>query len=173
MVRFFLGDWLVTDEAAGKNAASVPTLATVADLSDVNQVVEQAVMAWPLSERLRRLSLPLLTYTEADWQYYQFLVLRDCVTITSIAAWDPLTRLTTEHGSAALLHGLYVLPDWQGQGLGWRLVKAVAERAVALPVDGLLIKAERTAASYFKKRGLLAVPAANRQDYPYQFWLNL
>ncbi len=60
MVRFFLGDWLVTDEAAGKNAASVPTLATVADLSDVNQVVEQAVMAWPLSERLRRLSLKIV-----------------------------------------------------------------------------------------------------------------
>jgi GNAT superfamily N-acetyltransferase len=148
-------------------------VASTADLPQINQVVEQAVMAWPLSERLRRLSLPLLIYTEIDYQYYQFLVKRDNTNIVAIAAWDPHTLLATAHGNAVLFHGLYVAPDSQGQGMGWQLVQAVADRARELPVDGLLIKAERVAVSYFEQRGLLAVAAAGRQDYPYQFWLNL
>jgi GNAT superfamily N-acetyltransferase len=130
-------------------------------------------MAWPLSERLRRLSLPLLIYSETDWQYYEFLVMRDGSTVAAMSAWDSHTRLSTQYGSAALLHGLYVAPDWQGQSIGWQLVQAVAKKARALPVDGLLIKAERVAASYFKQRGMLAVAATGRQDYPYQFWLDL
>jgi hypothetical protein len=45
--------------------------------------------------------------------------------------------------------------------------------ARALPVDGVLVKAERIAVSYFESRGLLVVAATDRQDYPYQFWLGL
>jgi GNAT superfamily N-acetyltransferase len=163
----------MTGPTLGKGEMQAITPASVADLLQVNKVVEQAVMAWPLSERLRRLSLPLLTYTETDWQYYQFLVMREHGAIVAMTAWDPHTALLTEHGSAALLHGLYVAPDWQGQGLGWQLLQAVADRARALPVEGLLIKAERVAASYFEQRGLQAVAATTLQDYPYQFWLRL
>ncbi|MFT6437072.1 MAG: GNAT superfamily N-acetyltransferase [Candidatus Azotimanducaceae bacterium] len=148
-------------------------VATLEDVSQINLVIEQAVMAWPLSERLRRLSLPLLRYTEADWPHYQFLIKREHDSVVAIAAWDPHTRCATVHGHAALLHGLYVMPAWQGCGIGWRLIQEVAKLARALPVDGVLVKAERIAVSYFESRGLLVVAATDRQDYPYQFWLGL
>jgi GNAT superfamily N-acetyltransferase len=173
MARFFLGDRLVKDQAPGKGELLTAAPASVTDLLPVNQVIEQAVMAWPLSERLRRLSLPLLTYAEIDWQYYEFLVIRDHNIIVAMTAWDPHTLLSTKHGNAALLHGLYVTPHRQGQGLGWNLVRTVADRARSLRVEGLLIKAERVAVSYFEQHGLQAVAPASRQDYPYQFWLDL
>ena len=93
--------------------------------------------------------------------------------MVAIAAWGPSAGLVTEHGNAVLLHGLYVAPDSQGCGLGWQLMQEVAERARALPVDGVLVKAERISISYFEKRGLLSVAATGRQSYPYQFWLSL
>jgi GNAT superfamily N-acetyltransferase len=65
------------------------------------------------------------------------------------------------------------MPAWQGCGIGWRLIQEVAKLARALPVDGVLVKAERIAVSYFESRGLLVVAATDRQDYPYQFWLGL
>lgn len=156
-----------------KSESADIAVATLEDLPQLNWVIEQAVMAWPLSERLRRLSLPLLSYTRADWPHYQFLIKRHLANVIAIAAWDANTRLATGHGSGVLLHGLYVAPASQGRGVGWQLVQEVAERARALPVDGVLVKAERIAISYFEKRGLLAVAPTDRQDYPYQFWLSL
>lgn len=158
---------------ADKRELADISVATLKNLPQINLVIEQAVMAWPLSERLRRLSLPLLSYTEADWRHYQFLLKREQGSVVAIAAWDPHTRWATVHGHAALLHGLYVMPAWQGSGIGWRLIQQVAKLARALPVDGVLVKAERIAVSYFEARGLLAVAAVDRQDYPYQFWLGL
>ena len=51
-------------KVAGKCESADIVVAKLEDLPQLNRVIEQAVMAWPLSERLRRLSLPLLTYRQ-------------------------------------------------------------------------------------------------------------
>ena len=67
------------------------------DIPGINTVVCAAVNAWPLSERVRRLSLPLLQYNEEDIKHYHFTgcFLTACTdtsrTLVAVVAWgvDP------------------------------------------------------------------------------------
>jgi len=135
------------------------------DLDSINAVITEAVMAWPLPERIKRLSLPLLGYDDVDLDHFEG--------IGAWASWGP-----AQDGAlcgAALwdnevLHGLYVRPQVQGCGIGRTLLDAVRIRARRAGVRRLLIKAERVSASYFRQQGLAAAGAES--PYPYAFYLS-
>lgn len=143
------------------------------DLGAINQVITDAVMAWPLPERARRLIVPVLCYNDGeDLDYYQALVWEEDGQIVGVATWDITRQINTAKGRAKLLHGLFIAPGFQRRGIGQTLIGEVAVRAAAsdASLDGLLIKAERVAIGFFEHCGLEQIKAVAPEDYPYQFW---
>ncbi|XOV82840.1 MAG: GNAT family N-acetyltransferase [bacterium] len=69
----------------------------------------------------------------------------------------------------ALLHGLYVHPDWQHSGIGQGLQHAVMDRAKARGADGLLVKAQRISMNYFMSLGY-AHWRSPELRYPHLCW---
>lgn len=140
------------------------------DLDSINNVVAEAVMSWPMPERIKRLSVPVLRYDNEDFKHYRFVIYRDSGEIQGVAAWNPEAPVLTELGTGRLLHGLYIYPRSQGRGHGQTLMAAVLAKAVAQGADGLVVKAERPSIGFFEHCGLQPLPAAGPTDYPYQFW---
>lgn len=93
--------------------------AALDDLSTVNDIVTAAVLGWPMAERLKRVALRVLTYDAVDLREMEVLLAEVDGLPVGVAAWDPGAVL---HGSGvrrgALLHGLYVVPEAQGCGIG-------------------------------------------------------
>lgn len=132
------------------------------DLNAVNQVIKQAVMAWPLSERLKRLSLNVLLYDVSDLQHFAGFVATIDTDIIGVTLWDP------DHNNN-LLHGLYVTPDYQAIGIGRKLIDLVSEQVALTGGDHLHIKAERISCSYFEQMGFTRVNTTDATQYPYLY----
>ena len=133
-------------------------------LPDINGVISAAVSDWPLAERVRRLSLPLLQYDAEDVKHYN---LTGCFiadspsasrTLVGVVAWD-------NH----CVHGLYVAPAHQGKGIG-RTLLAAAARTMRSDDPPLTVRAQRVSAPFFAHVGLS--PSCDLSDYPYTFLLN-
>ncbi len=89
-----------------------------------------------------------------------------------MAACEPANSADLPEGRAGLLlHGLYVDPRSQGQGVGQQLFRAVEEKLRQEGYDGLLVKAQPDATGFFQAMGMQGlesrVPA---RDYPYRYW---
>ena len=143
---------------------------TETDLTAINQVVTSAAMAWPKSERVKRLVLPVLNYTAEDFNYYKFLLCKDRGQCVGIAVLDIEMPVETARGTGRLLHGLYVTPAEQGRGQGQLLLKKTLDLAASVGADGLVVKAERVAIGFFEHCGLQLLPASGPAEHPYQFW---
>lgn len=165
-------------EVAGRMSASPPRLrcGTAVDLDAANRVIEAAVMTWALPERVKRLSLPSYRYQPHDLDHLDLLLAEEhSVGVVGVAAWEPADPKDCPTGSRALLlHGIYVAPDRQRNGIGARLLAAAEAAARDRGYDGLLVKAHPTAEAFFLARGLerLAVLDPAR-DYPHRFWKRL
>ena len=61
-------------------------IGTLIDLELINQVIDDAVMSWPLSERNKRLSVPVLRYDQQDFRQYRFLLYKDAGRDVGVAA---------------------------------------------------------------------------------------
>ncbi len=61
------------------------------------------------------------------------------------------------YGKSALLRSLAVHPDFQGKGLGTRLVNRITEAAKKKDIHRLFLLTD-TAEDYFKKKGFAIVP---------------
>jgi GNAT superfamily N-acetyltransferase len=128
-------------------------------LGEVNAVIGRAVLAWPLPERIRQLSVPLLQYDDVDVSHFQmigaFLEGRDDLPrgLAGVAVWDENS-----------VHGLYVHPLAQRAGIGRCLLAAIAGRARRSGIERLLIKAQRVSAGYFEHLGL--ADARSVSPYP-------
>lgn len=145
------------------------------DLAQVNAVVEGAVMGWDLPARVKRLSLVSYRYQPHDLDHLRVLVAEAHGEVVGVAALeDAESGESPAPVKTALLHGLYVAPRWQRQGVGGRLLAAVVATARADGYRGLLVKANRQAQGFFVARGLRALAVADpARDYPYRFWLDL
>ena len=130
--------------------------AVLAELDAINRVIERAIMGWRLAERVKRLSLPLYRYDQHDF---------DALELHVALADLPAGR------TGLLLHGLYVDPEAQHQGIGSRLLNAAEETARRQGLDGVLIKAQRDAEPFFLAAGWqrLAVDETGRH-YPHRLW---
>lgn len=139
-------------------------LASLTDLEAINDVVEAAVMSWPMADRVKRLALPSLRYNESDLAHMVFIVCEADAEIIGVAAWDPF-----RDDNVALLHGLYVLPRIQRQGIGKLLIEHVLSAAAERRLDAVMVRAERVAVEYFRSQQFRQIEPADESEYPWQF----
>ena len=124
-------------------------------LDTVNRVVEKAVGTWSLAERVRRLVLPSLLYHEIDLQHMRFLVLDDEEgEAAAVAVWEEASfEGENQSARSVQLHGLYVLPRWQRQGLGSSLLEFVSLWTGRRDIAGITARAWRESEPFFRLNG--------------------
>lgn len=146
-----------------------------ADLAAINAVIEAAVMGWDLPERVKRLSLPSYRYDSVDLAHLAAVVAEAEGRVVGVATWEPADPRDVPAGRAALLlHGLYVDPAWQRQGVGRRLLAAVREAASRDGQAGVLVKAQADARGFFEGNGFVALdPEDPDRHYAHRYWLDL
>ncbi|MFU8838973.1 MAG: GNAT family N-acetyltransferase [Thiohalomonadaceae bacterium] len=152
---------------------TVPQPARAADIPEINQLISAAVMQWSLPERVKRLSLPSYYYHAHDLEHLQLVVLQgEDERIVGVAAWEaasPADLPADKRG--LLLHGIYVLPERQRQGIGSALLSTALAACQATGMDGLLVKAQTDARAFFTAQGMQQLPVSNPQrDYPHRYW---
>ncbi len=146
---------------------------TTRDLDTANAIIAEGVSGWNLTERVKRLSLPLYQYDAADLKHLTIvLAIRNGVP-AGVAAWEPAPPGQIPDGvHALLLHGLYVRRDMQRQGIGSALLCACRASAREQRLQGALIKAQADAAGFFDARGLQRLPVQQwDRDYELRYWL--
>ncbi|HSJ49343.1 MAG TPA: GNAT family N-acetyltransferase [Gammaproteobacteria bacterium] len=147
--------------------------ATSGDLPAINRVIDAAVMGWKLPERVKRLALPSYRYDALDLDHLEIHVVEDGAgEITGVVACEPANPADIPTGmTGLLLHGLYVHPRRQRQGLGRRLLQVAEERARHGGYDGLLVKAQPDARGFFEARGMIRLDSRDpSRDYQYRYW---
>lgn len=137
--------------------------AQLQDLADINQIIESAVMQWDLPERVKRLSLPSMTYTETDFAYYQMIKAVCQNSICGVLAMDHDTY-RSEH--ASLIHGIFVGPDKQKQGVGSRLIQEAERLSQLAGSKHITVRAQKDAQGFFLSNGMNKLDIQNVQsDY--------
>ena len=147
--------------------------AGITDLEEINRVIADAISSWNLPERVKRLSLPGFFYKPHDLQTIELLVAKsDKCDITGVAGWEPADAADIPDGQTALLlHGIYVKPELQHRGIGTQLLRAAEHAACNGTYSGLLVKAQATAAGFFKSNGMEPLMVENTsRDYAHRFW---
>lgn len=147
---------------------------TEKDLPRINDIVEACVLTWDIPERVKRLSMSSYLYTAIDLDHQTLLVAEDQASdITGVAAIETAESADLPSGtSGLLLHGLYVNPDFQRQGIARQLLDSVISRVKSEDLDGLLVKAQFDALGFFEAQGFSALPVKDaKRDYPYRLWL--
>ena len=147
--------------------------AQLADLDDINRVIEAAVMSWDLAERVKRLSLFSYRYTEVDFDHLEMVVAdHETQGVIGVAAWETAEDKDAPPGKAALLlHGIYVTPSMHGQGLGQRLFRFAENAVQQHQVQGLLVKAQAGANGFFVAQGMQRLADEDSSSrYANRFW---
>jgi predicted N-acetyltransferase YhbS len=150
--------------------------ARLADLESINRVISAAVMTWDLPERVKRLALSSYHYHAVDFAHFGMCVAEQHDQIVGVAAWEPVDPrdLPDELAVGAhglLLHGLYVDPSHQRQGLGRLLLQPVLQAAQQASVAGVLVKAQSDAVPFFRALGWTELAVRDRvRDYPHRYW---
>jgi GNAT superfamily N-acetyltransferase len=143
--------------------------AGIGDLSVINHVISRAVLGWPLPQRVKRLALPMLQYDAIDFEHYTALVyIRKTVIGCGVWLNEPISFGPQYCGG--LLHGLYVDPAAQRQGIGGELLREVSSQAANAGLEGILVKAERVSQDFFERSGMVLLPSSSATDYPYRYW---
>jgi predicted N-acetyltransferase YhbS len=142
------------------------------DLSSINQVISSAIMSWSIPDRVKRLSLPIYSYSPQDLQHLFVIVAEDRTGVIGTAACEPVNRSETPlRKRGMLLHGIYVRSDRHRQGIGSQLLCEARRQARRRGADGLLVKAHSEACGFFSAKGLRMLPVNDpTRDYPYRFW---
>jgi GNAT superfamily N-acetyltransferase len=141
------------------------------DLTEINRVVAEAISAWTVSDRVKRLALPLYHYHLADLEELDFEKALDSNgTIIGIITWGAVgPEDTLGREGEALLHGIYVAPARQALGVGKALFEHARQRAERCGYQGFIVKASKDATGFFERLGLERVESESAK-YPYLFW---
>jgi predicted N-acetyltransferase YhbS len=143
------------------------------DLDAVNAIIESCVMSWNLPERVKRLVLGSYHYNLYDLEHFEILSAETAAgTITGVAALeDAMPSDLPREKSGLLLHGLYVAPEHQKQGIGSSLLEAALESSRKHGKNGLLVKSHADASGFFLAQGFSELPIENsKTDYPHRWW---
>ena len=142
------------------------------DLDAINAVIEAAISGWSVTDRVKRLALPIYRYDRHDLAHLQIDQLFHGGALAGVVAWEAAgPEDTTGRNREALLHGIYVRPEYQGSGTGRLLLQHASLAAAAAGFAGFIVKASRDATGFFERMGLQPV-RSEAQDYPYLFWLD-
>lgn len=147
--------------------------AEAVDLDSINALIGAAINTWQLSDRIKRISLPLYRYENDDLEHQHIVVAEsDPLGLVGVAAIEAADAAESPWAiNAALLHGLYVDPRQHRSGLGSLLLGHMETLASALGFDGLLVKAQREAAAFFEARGYEKLPVEDySRNYPHRYW---
>ncbi len=147
--------------------------ANASDLDAINALISLCVMGWDLPERVKRLSIGSYQYNELDLQHlHLFVALDSSGHIVGVVALEEAdTSELPGAQTGLLLHGLYTSPDNQRQGIGKKLLKLAFDRVRDQQLNGLLVKAQADANSYFQKQGFSLLPVVDHnKDYPHRWW---
>jgi L-amino acid N-acyltransferase YncA len=147
--------------------------AGIEDLEEINRTIESAISSWDLAERVKRLSLPSYLYQTHDLDTIELVVAEtENGNIKGIAGWEEADPADTPNQqSALLLHGIYVKPKFQHQGIGTQLLRAADITACNGTYSGLLVKAQASATGFFKTNGMEPLAVKNKsRDYEHRFW---
>ena len=142
------------------------------DLDQMNRVVELAVMSWQLPDRVKRLAIPSYRYHDYDISSMTFYVAEDASNqVRGVAALEEVSAPLASDTRAMLLHGLYVVPECHGQGVGKQLLASAEIHAHNQNVSGVLVKAQPEAASFFVQQGYEELEIEDaRKDYQHRLW---
>ncbi len=147
--------------------------AEATELDVVNRVVEQAIMGWELPERVKRLALPSYRYTTFDMHHMElWLAEGPDIGVLGLVAWEPADPQESPDGETAmLLHGIFVAPSNQHQGIGSRLLQTVEKTARAANFTGILVKAQTDAVGFFRALDYSQLSTDNPdRNYPNRYW---
>lgn len=147
--------------------------ATKSDLDAINNIIEAAVMTWPLADRVKRLSLPTYKYNELDLQHLHIVVAENEVgEITGVAAWYPAnTADTPKNKTALLLHGIYIDPTQHRKGIGSQLFQAAEQAVRKQNLQGLLVKAKAGSELFYQAHGMKKLVVDNTdREFVNRYW---
>ena len=148
-------------------------IGTASALPAINTIIDAAVMAWALPERVKRLALPSYHYHTHDLDFLELIVAIDnddrIVGVAGYEPTDPVDTLSGRH--SLLLHGIYVSPAEQRRGIGRQLLRAVEDAGRQRGFDSLLVKAQTDARAFFIAQGLEKLTIQDsRRDYANRYW---
>ena len=99
------------------------------DLVTINNVVQRAVLNWPMALRMKRRAVTVLQYDRIDMQNYVFYRYSTGRTVIGAIAIDFELSGSDASTDDALLHGIFVDPDAQSQGVGATLLRFAERQA--------------------------------------------
>lgn len=146
--------------------------AEIEDLAQINHIISASVAGWDLPDRVKRLALASYHYDSSDFSHYELWLAISDGTIAGLMALDKQLMSNRQHEPALLVHGLYVLPDYQRQHIGTQLIQLAQQRACDSGADGILLKAIRDAEKFFSAIGMEKQAVIDEQrDYDRLYWL--
>jgi GNAT superfamily N-acetyltransferase len=145
------------------------------DLAEANSVIAAAIQTWDMAPRVKRLALASHQYQAHDFQHLAFVGAFEGDTLLGLIAMEPgAPSAATGARPLMLIHGLYVIPDRHGTGIGSRLVDMAASMSRDQRFAGLMVRAEKRAKTFFRARGFTPLPIEDEQrDYPHRLLLAL
>lgn len=142
------------------------------DLDAINSVIEAAILTWDLPERVIRLTLPTYKYSEMDLQHMSIVVACQKETIIGVAAWEQADPVDVPKNTRALiLHGIYVEPMNQRQGIGAALFQAAEQATKQQKLDGMLVKAQKGSEPFYESQGMHKLDVVDaKREFENRYW---
>jgi N-acetylglutamate synthase-like GNAT family acetyltransferase len=139
----------------------MPLAANLNDLTAMNAVIRKCVSNRPVTDRIKKLTLPSLLLEETDFNFMDIWV-----------AGDPIVGVIALQGTkeGMLLHSLYVDPKASGNGIGTELVNQAVKLTKEAGQERLLVKAFAESVRFFQKVGFEPTDVL---DYPHTFGMSL
>jgi N-acetylglutamate synthase-like GNAT family acetyltransferase len=118
--------------------------AGVEDLNSINRIIELCLSNRPVSDRIKKLTLPSLLFESTDLEYMAIWV-----------AGEPVNGVLglQEIDEGMLLHSMYVDPNNYNQGVGSELFRHARKLTAKNNKDRLIVKAFSESIGFFEKIG--------------------
>jgi N-acetylglutamate synthase-like GNAT family acetyltransferase len=142
------------------------------DLERINRVIARAIDSWRITERVKRICLPLYQYQADDLDFFQvFVAENQHGDLLGVAATEDGESADGRAGPAVInLHGIYVDPTYHGRGAGSCLMQKVEQIASIQGYSALLVKAKADATGFFARLNFDKLPIRDPdRDYPYRY----
>ena len=129
--------------------------AVVEDLNSINRVIELCLANRPVSDRIKKITLPSLLFEPIDFNYMTV-----CVMGEPVVGVMGLQKIN----EGMLIHSIYVDPFKSNQGVGRELFRHARQLTAKDNQDRLIVKAFSESIGFFEKIGF---NPSDILDYPH------